>query len=155
MASYQNRVNVDIKKFTAVKILLNSGETQPKVADYMNLNKSTVQRIASCESFDEYKSVLAAIALKAREKKENEKRKVKEAEDAKQAAAKAAAEAVNAVPAASLVKQQKPADQVYGANRICELLTHQNELLNGIMNKLAFIVDELTGVSSPKDGDQK
>lgn len=165
MASYQNRINVDIKKFTAVKILLNSGETQPKVADYMGLNRSTVSRIASVETFDEYKAVLAAIALKAREKAAEDKRKLKEieekkaaaAEAAKKAAARAAAESVKAVPAASLVPQTqtKPVDQVYGANRICELLTHQNELLKGIMNKVAFIVDELTGVSSPKDGDQK
>ena len=156
--------NIDKKMFDCIKILLNGGASYREIQEYTNVGKTTIGRIASSENWEEYRQQLAAMsaafhakyAAKRAEKKAEEEAAAAKAMEEKEKAAKAVTDAVKAVPAASLVQQRQanPIDQVYGANRICELLTHQNELLKGIMNKLAFIVDELTGIPSPKGGDQ-
>ena len=93
----------------------------------------------------------AAWHCRVAEKKAAEQAAADRAREEKEKAAKAAAEAVKAVPAASLVP---PSGQMVTVPyRVYEMMTKQIELLTGISNKLAFIVDELTGVASPKGGD--
>ena len=120
------------KVFACVKTLLNGGAMVKEVSDYMGLSGWTVHKINKSETYEEYRQII-----------EEETSKRKEKYNTPVEAKKPAIQAPDSV-----------GDKVYGANRICELLTHQNELLKGIMNKLAFIVDELTGVPSPKDGDR-
>jgi len=118
------RMNVDRKKFDAVKIMLNGGATYEEVSDYLSISTSTVQRIKKAESYDEYKNMNAAIALAKRNERKNEEKK----EDPKPQEP--------ATPPLSTV--------FYQSNRMWELLKEQNEHLKAISNKLAFIVDELT-----------
>ena len=124
---------ININSFRYIKTLLNGGGSVKEAAECLNVSVNTVYRVKSCGSYEEYLSVMAEKSLSAAKKSNT---------------------------AVEAEKQPKQADatvvdKVYGANRICELLTHQNELLKGIMNKIAFIVDELTGIPSPKDGDQQ
>jgi len=154
--SKERAKNIDKKMFDCIKILLEGKASYTEIQDFTNVGRTTISRIAHSESWEDYEQQMAAMRAawhcRVAEKKAAEQAAADRAREEKEKAAKAAAEAVKAVPAASLIPQPK-ADPVYGANRICELLTHQIELLTGISNKLAFIVDELTGVASPKGGD--
>ena len=122
------RVNIDKKKFEAVKIMLNGGATYEEVAEYLSISKSTVQRIKKADNYAEYRNMNAAIALAKRE-----------------AGKKGEEKDVDQKPQ----KPQEPAPQpmstvFYQQNRMWDLLKEQNEILKCISNKLAFIVDELT-----------
>ena len=155
--SKERAKNIDKKMFDCIKILLDGKASYTEIQDFTNVGRTTVSRIAHSESWEDYEQQMAAMRAawhcRVAEKKAAEQAAADRAREEKEKAAKAAAEAVKAlVPAAPLLQQTK-ADPVYGANRICELLTHQNELLKVISNKLAFIVDELTGVTPPKGGD--
>lgn len=154
--SKERAKNIDKKMFDCIKILLEGKASYTEIQDFTNVGRTTISRIAHSESWEDYEQQMAAMRAawhcRVAEKKAAEQAAADRAREEKEKAAKAAAEAVKAVPAASLVPQPKT-DPVYGANRICELLTHQNELLKVISNKLAFIVDELTGVTPPKGGD--
>lgn len=158
--------NIDKKMFDCIKILLNGGASYQEIQEYTNVGKTTVARIKNCEDWEDYQQQMAAMRVAwhasyrekqlAREKEEAEKK----AKEQKEAAAKAAAEAVKAVPASQLVPptvQASPAptqQMITVPYRVYELLTKQNELLTGISNKLAYIVEELAGVPSPnKDGE--
>lgn len=154
--SKERAKNIDKKMFDCIKILLEGKASYTEIQDFTNVGRTTISRIAHSESWEDYEQQMAAMRAawhcRVAEKKAEEQAAADRAREEKEKAARAVAEAVKAVPAASLIPQPK-ADPVYGANRICELLTHQNELLKVISNKLAFIVDELTGVASPKGGD--
>jgi len=154
--SKERAKNIDKKMFDCIKILLEGKASYTEIQEFTNVGRTTVSRIAHSESWEDYQQQMAAMRAawhcRVAEKKAEKQAAADRAREEKEKAAKAVAEAVKAVPAASLIPQPK-ADPVYGANRICELLTHQNELLKAISNKLAFIVDELTGVTPPKGGD--
>lgn len=159
--SKERAKNIDKKMFDCIKILLNGKASYTEIQEFTNVGRTTISRIAHCENWEDYQQQMAAMRVAWHANKYNANKAAKKAaeqaaaekeREEKEKAAKAVADAVKAVPAASLIPQPK-ADPVYGANRICELLTHQNELLKVISNKLAFIVDELTGVASPKGGD--
>lgn len=154
--SKERAKNIDKKMFDCIKILLEGKASYTEIQEFTNVGRTTVSRIAHSESWEDYQQQMAAMRAawhcRVAEKKAEEQAAAEKEKEEKAKAAKAAAEAVKAVPAASLIPQPK-ADPVYGANRICELLTHQNEILKAISNKLAFIVDELTGVTPPKGGD--
>lgn len=157
--SKERAKNIDKKMFDCIKILLEGKASYTEIQDFTNVGRTTISRIAHSDSWEDYQQQMAAMRVawhcRVAEKKAKEQAvadRAMRAMEEKENTIKAGAEAVKAVPAASLIPQPK-ADPVYGANRICELLTHQNELLKAISNKLAFIVDELTGVASPKGGD--
>lgn len=157
--SKERAKNIDKKMFDCIKILLEGKASYTEIQDFTNVGRTTISRIAHSESWEDYEQQMAAMRAawhcRVAEKKAKEQAvadRAMRAMEEKEKVAKAVAEAVKAVPAASLIPQPK-ADPVYGANRICELLTHQNEILKAISNKLAFIVDELTGVTPPKGGE--
>ena len=109
-----NKKPVTESMFKAVKTLISGGASYKECAEYMQIGYSTVCRIASAETFDEYRQIIAAINIKINESK-------KKAEEPKP---------VNGT-------------SIYQTNRVIELLKQQNELLTIVSNKLAFIVEQL------------
>lgn len=153
--SKERAKNIDRKMFDCIKILLNGKASYTEIQEYTNVGRTTISRIAHSESWEDYEQQMAAMRAawhcRVAEKKAKEQATAETEREWKENAARSAAEAVKAVPAASLVP---PAGQMITVPyRVYELLTKQNELLTSISNKLAFIVDELTGVQSPKGGD--
>ena len=106
---------VTAQLFNAVKLLLAGGAKQSEAAQYMKISVPTVARIASAENIEEYKAMTYVSNGNAYAKKKPE-------------------------------ENQKPNLLAgnYTLNRLYELMKEQNELLKGISNKLAFVVDELT-----------
>ena len=158
--SKERAKNIDKKMFDCIKILLNGKASYTEIQDFTNVGRTTISRIAHCENWEDYQQQMAAMRVAWHANKYNANKAAKKAaeqaaaekeKEEKEKTAKAAAEAVKAVPAASLVP---PAGQMVTVPyRVYEMMTKQIELLTGISNKLAFIVDELTGVASPKGGD--
>jgi len=158
--SKERAKNIDKKMFDCIKILLNGKASYTEIQDFTNVGRTTISRIAHCENWEDYQQQMAAMRVAWHANKYNANKAAKKAaeqaaadraREEKEKAAKAAAEAVKAVPAASLVP---PSGQMVTVPyRVYEMMTKQIELLTGISNKLAFIVDELTGVASPKGGD--
>ena len=135
--------------FSAVKILLENGATNKEAGKYMKLNPATISIIRNCESFKEYTNHLAEMALKNR----NDYAKKKEAEKK--------ANTVTTVTPVTPVTQQKEVVHEYPQARsvniqipwqLMQEMKKTNELLAGISNKLAFIVEELTGEVMKNEG---
>ena len=131
------------KTFRAIKILLQSDETQKNIADYMGVSVITVRRIKGADTFEEYKANRNAWLYK------------KKAEAQKKAEAKKAEvpqidpnEVYNsAVPMGEnkQVIEHKQSITIQATHYMMTELQKTNEYLKLISNKLAFIVDELTG----------
>lgn len=147
--AYQKKVTQS--KFNAVKTLLKGGATVREVMEYLELSDNTVYMIRSAETLAEYENMIAEKVL--REKQRAAKAK-------QEAAAKVAAE-VGAMPAAKLEQQTPSAPQVIEHRQtvtvqatwaMTQEMQKTNELLKLISNKLAFIVDELCGTPTKKEG---
>ena len=153
--SKERAKNIDKKMFDCIKILLNGKASYTEIQDFTNVGRTTISRIAHSESWEDYQQQMAAMRVawhcRVAEKKAEEQAAADRVKEEKEKAAKAVAEAVKAVPAAPLVP---PAGQMVTVPyRVYELMNKQIELLTTISAKLAFIVDELTGVKSPRGGD--
>lgn len=134
------------KKFQCIKILLASGSTWKEIGEYMECSQGTIGRIKAAESYQEYLNTMAAAQRAQKAKKR-----------AMAAAAAEAAKAVGAVPASSLPSAQEPKQEtvqvvehrqtvtVQATHYMEQQLRTMNETLKLISNKLAFIVEELTG----------
>ena len=159
METKKKRVEMTPKLFNAVKLLLESKAPYKEITKYLGVSESNISKVGASETWEEYLAILVAEAKKQRERfaarkaaEEAHSEKVKEEKKRKM---DQVAEAVGAVPAANLVNPpaQTVQPMVTVPYRVYEMMTKQIELLTGISNKLAFIVDELTGVASPKGGD--
>ena len=135
-------------KFRAVKILLKGGASVKEAAEYMQMSTATIYIIKNAENLDEYNAIRTA---------RDSKRKQAAAINAKEANAKEVAAQVGAVPAATLVPDGKPVEivkeirssvTIQATHYMEEQQRKTNELLTQISAKLAFIVDELCGVSN-------
>ena len=144
-------IPIDENRFQIIKMLLNGGEQHKKIAEYMRTSLATVQRIQGSDSFEEYKSILKAMYYKKVEKKEKEI-----AEANAPALAPAPAPIVQIQPQAPVLQDEKlhggTLSANYRINQMYEMMKTQTETLKLISNKLAFIVDELTGVKPAKEG---
>ena len=107
--------------FNAVKVMLKGGATQKEAAEYLRISYQTVNRIARSETFQEYVNMVYADG-------KNRYTRTDTVTDDKQKGGTLSAN--------------------YQINRIYEQLKTLNETMTIISNKLAFIVDELTGVKS-------
>lgn len=142
-------------KFSAIKLLLDGGASTQEAAKYMKVSTATIYAVGKNDTFADYVNWQTSRVLAA-----------KKAREEKRAAAEKVAEKVGAVPAATLAKpqekpQEKPVPQVVeyrqnvtiqATHYMMEELRKTNELLTLISNKLAFIVDELCGVPTKKEG---
>lgn len=133
---------VDAKMFSCVKALLKSGAPYSEIKEYFEISDSTIGRISSADTFQEYKQGMAEAALRW-SKNRVEKEKKKEAKQIEM----------------QLEKQEKPAPQmvehkqtvvVQATHYMMEEMKKTNELLTLLNAKLAFIVEELTGAGGDK-----
>ena len=138
MASY-NKVTKE--KYDVIKILLKGGATVQEAADFIKLSTATIYTVRMSDSFEEYEQVaaqkaldrkrrIAAMKAKEYEKKED---KPEDKPEVKQEEPKPVSPTVVKIEATHYMMQE---------------MQRTNELLKLISNKLAFIVDELTGVKT-------
>lgn len=118
-----NKKPITESMFKAVKTLIAGGASYKECADYMQIGYSTVSRIGSVETFEEYRQVIAAINAKIKQKKAEPEQEVKP----------------------EVKEEAKPVNgtSIYQTNRLIQLMNEQNELLKSISNKIAFIVEQL------------
>ena len=117
--------------FAAAKRLQASGASLNEVCEYFNLSDRTVYRIFNNETFEDYnadtwekRQQAKAIAVKEKEQE----------------------------PAVQVVRHEHEQSVTIIANHyMAEELKTQSRLLELISNKLAFIVDELTGTNTPEN----
>lgn len=140
-------VKVTEKKFKAIKILLESGETQGNIAESMGVSACTVGFIKKAESFEDYKHLVYVTSPAYRRKKKAEL-KAKEEQARKEAEESAKQEESpkeeqKAEPQVQVVEHRQTVT-IQATHYMMEEMKKTNELLTLISNKLAFIVDELT-----------
>ena len=128
---------IDQKMFDCVKLLLTSGAAYSEIEKYTGVGKTAIGRIKSSENYQEYKNILAAIAIEQQKKRKD---------------TKVAEEPVQQKPAEEKPKKPDVLQSTYQMNRLIELINKQNDLIkdqNEILrimgNKLAFVVEELAG----------
>ena len=117
--------------FAAAKRLQASWASLNEVCEYFNLSDRTVYRIFNNETFEDYnadtwekRQQAKAIAVKEKEPE----------------------------PAVQVVRHEHEQSVTIIANHyMAEELKTQSRLLELISNKLAFIVDELTGTNTPEN----
>lgn len=132
------------KMYDAAKILQKGGADRKEIADYLTISISSVDRILSSDSFDDFQNANKARAFMAR----------KAAEEKKQAKIQPVAQTVEEpvqVVTQEVIHKHEQSVTVIANHYMAEQLQRQTELLTLISNKLAFIVDELCGVSSKKE----
>ena len=110
----------------------------------MGVSLATIGRIKQAANYEEYKSLTGTAMYLATQK--NKKQKEEKPEPITQAPAPAPVVEDLKLPGGTMSAS-------YQLNRIYELQKKQVETLILISNKLAFIVDELTGIPAKNGGD--
>jgi len=141
-------VKVTEKKFKAIKILLESGETYENIAESMGVSKRVVGVVRSSETFEEYRHKIYLSSPTYRKKRDaalkaEQERKEREAAEKVNEEQPPAPEEKKPEPQ---VVEHRQVVTVQATHYMMEEMKKTNELLTLISNKLAFIVDELTGV---------
>lgn len=119
---------VDERVFNGVKALLKSGTKRKDIAEYMQVSAWTISKIAQSETLKEYRTVM-------------EQRKLE-----RQASREKPCEPDSWV-AQAVDMDNNPGGTTamnYQFNRLAGLIQAQNELLETISNKLAFVVEMLS-----------
>ena len=142
MPNYAGR-KVTERVFDAVKLLLECGSTANEVAKYMGMSNKTIGIINKAENFDEYRSLMYEDG----QRYWNKKRAI----EAKEAAKKQEEKKPEEPPVQVVEHRQTVTVQATWA--MTQEMQKTNKLLELISNKLAFIVDELTGM--PGKGGEK
>lgn len=114
-----NRTIIDAKLFGCVKVMLKGGAKYSEIEEYLGVSKATIGRIVGAENYEQYKLMLAA--------KFGYKKKEPEQESTQQ------------------VVEHRQTVTIQATHYMMEEMKKTNELLTLISNKLAFIVEELTG----------
>ena len=142
MEKQKRSPKVDRRMFEACKILFEGGAPNYEVTKYTGLSSKTVARIKRAESFDDYLSELAAMKMKYHEKYS---KTAKEAE-------KQEPEPAKVEPAPVEVKEIRQSVTVQTTHFVETKIDKMIELLKILNNKLAFIVEELTGTTTTNKG---
>lgn len=136
MANNKGRIKVTQGIFDAVKICLKSGNSVAETAKFMKLSQDVVRMMRDAETLDEYRAIMAAKSAHTKQNRQIAAIKAKQAEQPEKA-------------------PEKPVDKqtivVQASHYMLEEQKRTNELLALISNKLAFIIDELTGTPN-KEG---
>ena len=106
-----------------------------EIAENMHIALISVNRIASCESYEEYKGKISTYYLKKKAEKAEKKESAKPAEPAEPEAEQKDVEK-------QLVEHRQTVI-VQATNYMMEEIKKVNEQLALLNNKLAFIVEEL------------
>ena len=122
--------------FNAVKTLIKGGASNKECAEYMQLSLTAVSMIRNSENLDEYRANMIYISDNARQKrkKATEAKPEEKPEPPK-----------DDVPH---VVEHRQNVTIQATHYMEQELRKTNELLTSISNKLAFIVEELTGTRS-------
>ena len=111
--------------FKVIKMLLGSGMKRKEIADSMGISTWSVNLICNTESYEAYREVI-----------HNRNAKPKEEPKAP----------VQAEPQVQVVEHQyRDTVKIEAPQYVMNMLQRTNELLETISNKLAFVVEELTG----------
>lgn len=137
---------IDQRMFDCIKILLASGQTAAQIYEYLGVAPTTIYRIKQCENLQEYKNMMAAMAVKKANKKD------KAAKEPEVVPVPTAQEAT-AKPATQ-VAEHRQSVTVNASYYVTQKLDTMIDLLKNISAKLAFVVDELTGVKPAKKEEQ-
>ena len=135
---------VDERMWWAVKTLLKGGSTITDAADYFMLSVNTVSRIKQSETYADYKQSLAAMHAQYRKPKlarlpdKKEEPQQEEPKEEPQEEVK---------PVEPQIIEHRQTVTVQATHYMMTEMQKTNELLTAISAKLAFIVDELCGVS--------
>lgn len=152
MASY-NKVTKE--KYDVIKILLKGGATVQEAADFVKLSTITIYAVRNSESFEEYEQI--AIAKKIERKKRMAAMKAKEYEKKEDPKPEVKQEVKQEVKPEVKPEEPKPVNptvvKIEATHYMMQEMQRTNELLKLISNKLAFIVDELTGVKTNAEQD--
>lgn len=130
--------------FDCVKLMLDSKASYDEISSYMGVSLATIGRIKHAANYEEYKNLTGTAMYLATQK--NKKQKEEKPEPITQAQAPSPMVEDLKLPGGTMSAS-------YQLNRIYELQKKQVETLILISNKLAFIVDELTGTPAKKGGD--
>lgn len=135
MADYMKKI--DANKFRAIKILLNGGATTKEAAEFMQVSTATITYIRNSETYKEYKDMVAERSMRNRNAAKQTQAKPQESKPQEPA---------------QVVKEVRQSVTIQATHYMMQELQKTNELLTLISRKLAFIVDELCGTKTEKDG---
>ena len=138
--------NVDKKLYDMVKILLQGGAKYKEIREYTGLGDSTISRIKSSENYADYQDQL--VAMKLAWKKNYAKKKSAEEAAATKAEQQKSQPEPKQEPQTIEHRQNVTVQTTYYVSKKLDAIT---ELLRGISAKLAFVVDELTGIPQKKE----
>lgn len=118
----KTRITPDI--YNTVKLMLNGGATEEDVSKFKRFSSETLRRIKKTKDYSDYVELLKVYNRKQNERA-NKTEQVSFLTDDKQKGGTLSAN--------------------YQINQIVEELKRQNDILTLLSNKVAFIVEELTG----------
>ena len=150
MKSTPNKI--DQRMFDCIKILLASGQTADQIKDYLGISPCTTYRIKQCENLQEYKNMMIAMSTKRAKAKEAELATEVLGPVIAQPVMKAVTGSGKATPVQQVIEHRQSVT-VQTTYYVSQKLDAMVELLKGISAKLAFVVDELTGVKPKKEED--
>ena len=127
--------------FDAAKILLNGGATNAEVEKYLKVSKDVVTLFRRAETYEEYQAMMFEKSQRQKQQKRVAAMKANEEPKPETKTADVPAAEVNRVVTVQL------------SHYVMTEIQKQNELLTGISNKLAFIIDELCGVKTGGNAD--
>jgi len=132
---------VDRKMFDACKILFDGGATIYEVSKFTNLSETTAKRIKRADTFEEYQAELTAMCLEQRKRSQKKKEETEK---------KPEPEPVKAEQKPVEVKEIRQSITMQTTHYVETKIDIMIDLLKNLNAKLAFVVDELTGVPVKK-----
>ena len=137
MANYrEGKVTKGI--FDAAKLLFENGASNVEVGKYLKISKDVVLYIKKSETYEDYKALMYEKSLAWRKKRAIE---AKKAEETKPEETKPVTPEETPVQ----IVERRQTVTVQATWQMTQEMQKTNKLLEQISNKLAFIVEELTG----------
>ena len=137
MANYrEGKVTKGI--FDAAKILFDNGATNVEVGNFLKISKDVVGFIKRSETYEDYKALMYEKSSAYRAKVAIEAKKKATPEEHKEP---------------MQIVEHRQTVTVQATWQMTQEMQKTNELLKQISAKLAFIVDELTGVETDAEQD--
>lgn len=135
MAYAKKSVKITKGIFDAAKLLIENGANNTEVARYLKVSSDVVAMFRKSETYEEYQTIMYEYSQNMRKRAAASKAKEKEQEK-------------TAEPTKTEEPKSPTVIKVEANHYMMEEMKKTNELLKGISAKLAFIVEELTGVKS-------
>ena len=125
--------------FDAAKLLMENGANNTEVSKYLKVSTDVVAMCRKAETYEEYQALMYQYSQEMRKRQAAIKAKEQAKAEPPQTTSKP--EEINRVVTVQL------------SHYVMTEIQKQNELLTGISNKLAFIIDELCGVKTGGNAD--